>query len=81
VNIQGVQNQASWAQFIRLKQQARFRNEGLASNVQNSSIVKKTPKNGAWPVSAQKMLKNMAAADGQKKAVVKISGGLFDAYA
>lgn len=82
MNTQGVNSQISWAEFVRLTQQARIRNNGLTKESSRVSEVKKRADINPYSSVAQKgFVRNMPNTKQTSGAKIKISGGLFDAYA
>lgn len=81
MNTQGVNNQVSWAEFVRLTQQARIRNNGFSKNANRVNEVKKRVKTNPYTSVKNGMAKNISHTQASAGAKTKISGGLFDAYA
>ena len=81
MNTQGVNNQVSWAEFVRLTKQARTRNNGFSKEVNRVNEVNKRIKTNPYTSVQNENVKNISHTQVPAGAKIKISGGLFDAYA
>ena len=81
MNTQGVNNQVSWAEFVRLTQQARIRNNGFSKEINRVNEVNKRIRTNPYNSVQNGMSKNISQTQVSAGAKTKISGGLFDAYA
>jgi hypothetical protein len=82
MNTQGIGSQNNWAQFVKLTQEARIRNGGLATQ-KTSSPVKENNASKISPqtVKYQPVVRGMVYAVGEPKVKTVILGGKFDSYA
>lgn len=82
MNTQGINSQVSWAEFVRITQQARIRNSGLSDNVNRVHDVEKRERTNPYKSVQKAPVENsLYTSSPTTKAKIKISGGLFDAYA
>jgi hypothetical protein len=84
VNTQGVQsNNDSWAQFVKLTQDARKRNQGISTQTGTASQVNRTASNTTAAVFQSQSVpfaKNVSFNNEVPKVQSKILGGMFDTY-
>ena len=78
MNTQGVGSRDAWAQFVRLAQEARTRNQGLSAGVAKHSAAQPTGIQGTFSLPPAR---GVSFATGEPKVKAKVVGGLFDAYA
>ncbi len=78
MNTKGISGDDGWAQFIKLTQEARVRNSGLANS---SSSVSGSKKASARTNSLPLVLNGVSYNKGKPDVKRVILGGKFDAYA
>jgi hypothetical protein len=85
VNTQGIQsNNDSWAQFVKLTQDARKRNQGISTQTGTASQVNRTvtkTTDAVFQSQSVPFAKNISFDSAVPKVQSKILGGMFDTYA
>lgn len=81
MNTQGIGKQDSWAQFMKLTQDARLRNTGFAEKSQKVSSARSTTTDASQLRPLSLSLKGISYSSGEPEVKKVILGGKFDAYA
>lgn len=77
MNVQNINNAASWADFVRLVQQARSRSMANAAGIAKGGGLQPAQRAVAHP----RYVEHAARPEAAPVKTAKIAGGLFDAYA
>lgn len=84
MNTQGIRsNNDSWAQFVKLTQEARMRNQGISTQTGTASQVNRTVSKTTTAVLGSQSVpfaKNISFNSAVPKVNSKILGGMFDTY-